>query len=401
MTSQARAWAVLAVGLGLSVLQPTACSGRDLRFDAARSLVDARHSYLGDPGPSLEAARRLERDPRAPLYDRNLEIGSAFIYPPIAARPYAPLAWLPAAEAREALSTVNRLLLLGIVAMLAALARPRWLALLALAFFPLLHAVQLNQATLAVTALLGGAFLLLVRRGDGALAGVCLGAACAIKPQLALVLPLLAWHARRAAASAVLTGALLLALSVQYAGVANHVAYATKVLPTLSRGYAYFANQSVNGLLQRFVFSGDLGIFRMPPRSLVVSALTTVLGVAAYVATLAFVARTPRQRELAPWVFALAWLVCTAISPIAWQHHYCAALFVFAMLASAIDDGRLPDRLWPQVALSFVLMAAWFEVRSLRGPVATLAVSHVLFGAALLALVLTRAIPALRRADQP
>ncbi len=401
MTPASRAWVLLAMGLGLSAIQPTACTGRDLRFDAARALVDERYSYLGDPGPSIDAARRLQREPRAPLYERNLEVGSAFIYPPIAAKPYTPLAALPVAEAREALSIFSRLMFLAIVALLAALARPRWLALLAFGFFPLLHAVQLNQATLPVTALLGGAFLLLMRRGDGVLAGVCIGAACAIKPQLALVLPLLAWHARRAVLGACLTGAALLAASVQYAGLANHTAYVTKVLPALSRGYAYFANQSVNGLIQRAVVAGDIGIFRMPERSPVVAGLTIAVFVAAYVATVVFVARTPRERGFAPWVFGLSWLVCTAISPIAWQHHYCAALFLFAMVATAIHDGRLPERLWVPLAAAFVLMAAWFEVRQLRDVAAKLAVSHVLFGALLLALVLTRAIRMLERADQP
>lgn len=230
--------------------------------------------------------------------------------------------------------------------------------------------------------LVGSAIALLTKQRP-ALAGVALGAACAVKPQLALVLPLLMFHARRTVLSAAITGVALLALSLAYAGVNNHVAYLTRVLPALSGGYAPFANQSFNGLFNRLFVDSNIGVFAMPPPSRIVSGATLVGGVVAYAATLRFIARVPRRDALVPWVFALAWLVATAISPIAWQHQYAPALMLFGMLASELVAGRLPERLWVPTACAFVLMAAYFEVRPLTDAFAQVVVSHVLFGAVL------------------
>lgn len=383
------------VGLAATALQPLACGRGDLRRDAARALVDDRASFLGDPGPSIVAAGRLRHDARAPVYDRDLAVGSAFIYPPIAAWPYGPLAGRPPHEARASLWQVSRALLVAclglVVAVLTVRRRPTKVELVvavlgALAFFPLLHALQLNQATLGVSALVGAAFVaLLVDRPVAA--GVALGVACAIKPHLVLVLPLLVFHARRTAVAGFLTGAALLAASLSYAGLANHVAYATKVLPTIARGYPYWANQSANGLYQRLFIDADIGVFVLPPPYAPVQILTTLSLVLGY-ATAAVVVFRARHREgLAPEVLAFAWLVCTLTSPIAWQHHYVPALFVLALLRRS--PGLAPPWI---VAAAWVLMASYFEVRGLRDPVALLLASHVFFGALLLTAALGRGL---------
>lgn len=386
--------AILVVGFALSAAQPTACARSDLRREALLSLVDERRSFLGDPGPSIAAAGKLRDDPRAAIYPHDLSIGSAFIYPPIAARPYAPLAGQRPSLVRASLSKVSRALFVVVVALLVALLtvrrRPRVLELVAavlgaLAFFPLVHAVQLNQATLAVTALVGVAFVGLVVERP-VLAGLALGVACAVKPHLVLVLPLLVFHARRAVFAALAAGAALLTLSLVYAGVHNHVVYATSVLPTLSRGYAYFANQSANGLYQRLFIDSDIGVFVLPPAYLPVQALTLGTAVAGYAAAVFVVHRARARADLAPLVLAFAWLVGTLISPIGWQHHFAPALFVFALLRR---DRTVST---PLAALSFVLLGAYFEVRQLRDPFALLGASHVFFGGLLLAALLGRAL---------
>jgi hypothetical protein len=127
-----------------------------------------------------------------------------------------------------------------------------------------------------------------------------------------------------------------------------------------------------------------------------VALLTTAVAVLAYGATLWFVRRLPRSPQAFPWVLSLAWLVTTAISPIAWQHHYAPALAVFAMLVVALRSGAIGEELAVPTAVAFVLMGAWFEVRFLAGAVSSLAVSHVFFGAIVLGWVLVRAIEAQR-----
>lgn len=387
-----RALAILILGFVVSAIQPRACTGKDLRFQAMRTLVDGSKSLTGDPGPSILAARTLRDRPKDPIYGGDYTIGTAFIYPPLAARPYRPLADRSLDDARVALSIVSRITFVAVILLLARmLGKQAHFALLALAFFPLVHAVQLNQLTLQVTLLVAGA-LYAATRNRQAIAGVLLAVACALKPHLVLVAPLLWWHARRTVAWVAITGAVLAALSVAYAGVPHHVTYVTTVLPKLSRGYAYFANQSANGLFQRLLGDEDIAFFRRPQPSAVVAVLTTLVAVFAYGATLWFVRRIPRSPQAFPWVLALAWLVSTAISPIAWQHHYAPALAVFAMLLVAMRSGEVSEELAMPAAVAFVLMGAWFEVRFLAGTVSSLAVSHVFFGAIVLGWVVVRAI---------
>jgi hypothetical protein len=382
----------------VSFAQPIVARGRDIRLEAVRSIVVPSRSYMGDPGPSVYAARRLANDARASVYQANLLTGSAFIYPPLAAAAYRPIAFLPFAEAHMRLAAANRALLaviaIELAVFLAGARRLRWsdgvIAVCAVPlFYPLVHAVELNQATVFLTALLGGAFLALDRRSE-ALAGALFAMTLAFKPQLVLALPLLFWHARRMVVSAVATACALFVLSLAYAGVDNHVAYASRVLPTLSRGYAYYANFSFNGLFNRLFTDGDIGIFAMPPPNAAVRALTFGFGAATYGSALFLVRRSRAAPELAPWIFAFAWLVATMISPIAWQHHYAPALFVFALLLRTIraDSALLVPRFVVPIAVAFALMASYFEVRALTGALARVAASYLFFGAVALAATL-------------
>src|SRR5262249_31103335 len=62
---------LIAATLGLSLVQVSLVSNRDIRLEAAIAVFDGRHTYMGDPGPSVEAARRLALDARARIYDAD------------------------------------------------------------------------------------------------------------------------------------------------------------------------------------------------------------------------------------------------------------------------------------------------------------------------------------------
>jgi glycosyl transferase family 87 len=253
-------------------------------------------------------------------------------------------------------------------------------------FYPLVHAVQLNQATLLVTALMGGAWLALDRRRP-ALAGVIFALALGVKPQLVLVLPLMLWHARRMVVAGLVAAAALAAASVAYAGVPNHVDYVTRVLPSLSRGYAYYANQGFNGFYNRLAPGGDIGFFRQPPGSAAVGAATGLTAIVVLVSSAWLLRRWhARGGPEPPWALAIAWLATTVVSPVAWQHHFAPALFAFVLVARALADE--PDLRRSHVPLlagaAFALMASYFEVRSLRGVPERLLASYVLYGAIVL-----------------
>jgi hypothetical protein len=370
------------------------------------SIFDPSLTNFGDPEPGIAAARAHAADPAARLYPTVARAGASFIYPPLAAAFYAPLARLPAGSAHAALLVLNRLLLAGIFVTLVALldrgrgGRSLGLALGALLLcYPLHRAVLLNQATLAVTFLLGVAMAAL-RWDRQRLAGIALALACTVKPQLALVLPLLFWHARRAMITAALSGVVLLAASLAWGGTQNHIDYLTQVLPALSAGYAFFPNQSWHALSLRLLTRADIGAFALAPPSAAAHALALGLSVATWASGLYAAWRWRKQPVPPVFVLGWAWLVATLASPIAWEHHYAPAVFLLAMAWTLLRDGaaEISTRLLGAGCLAFVLVMGYFPVEHLRGP-AGLIVSYRFFGGLVLAGVWALLLD--RRASEP
>lgn len=379
-----------ALGVLLSFVQVGATAPADIRIHAMKSVFNGDRTNLGDPGPSLAAARLLQETPHAPIYQNVGSEGAAFIYPPVAAFFYLPVATSSPSEARDFLVLVNRVLLVGIGLLALALLRSRqgahWgetfggVAVL-LVFYPLLRAVELNQATVLVTFIVGLS-LLLLKLGKDWGAGIVFAFAVAFKPHLILVLPLMYWHSRRMVVTTLVTGVFLFAFSVAYAGVQNHVDYLADVLPTVSRGYAFYPNQSWNGMLHRLSPDANIASFALAAPSVPVRVGSALLSLSCYVAALAIVSRW-RGAPIAPFVFAFAWLVSTLVSPIAWEHHYAPALFLFAMAYGTLrEEASLSQpKILALLGVAFVLVASYFEVRHLEGVVPRVLVSYVFVGA--------------------
>lgn len=390
------AWILGACALGilLSFVQVRATAPTDIRVNAMKSVFDADRTNIGDPGPSIAAARMLRTTRHAPIYRNVKSEGAAFIYPPLAALFYTPAAMRSSSDARDFLVLVNRLLLAGIgllgLALLLRKQDARWPEALGglsvlLVFYPLLRAMELNQATVFVTFVVGLA-LVLLKIGEDRGAGIAFALAVVFKPHLILVLPLMYWHSRRMVVATLVTGVCLLGLSLVYAGFQNHLDYLADVLPMVSRGYAFYPNQSWNGLLHRLSPEANIAHFALAAPSTAVRVGSTVMSLLCYVGALFFVRRW-RGAAVAPFVLAFAWLITTLVSPIAWEHHYAPALFLFAMAYGALrDDESLRQRkILALLAGAFVLVASYFEVRHLQGVVPRLLVSYVFAGALCLA----------------
>jgi hypothetical protein len=339
---------------------------------------------FNDPAPTLAAARRLRDEPGSPLYEGVHIVGASFLYPPLSAWLYRPL--LALEDPELGLMRFNQAAFLAIALMAGLLALPAGCAAAfgaagaAICFYPLTRAVELNQASVLVTLSMGLA-LLAADRGRQFLAGFPLAVAVAIKPHLVLVLPIVWWQAPRTALGAIAGGSALLLVSLSVAGIHNHVTYITEILPALGNGYAFFPNQSWNGVLNRLVHD-DIGRFVIAPDSNLVRAGTLALGLATIGAAV-YVARRPSARPPS-FLLGLAWLAVTLASPIAWEHHYGAALFLFAIWLrervrrrSALEPWDLP------VAVAWVLIANFYEVRQLEGA-ATLLASYLFAGAIVL-----------------
>lgn len=216
--------------------------------------------------------------------------------------------------------------------------------------YPIVKAFTLGQIQVWINALFA-ITLFAWMQGRRSFAGLLIGLICLIKPHYGLLLlwALLRreWRFLIAAALTIGVGALA-ALAVF--GWQNHVDY-LRVLQFLSQhGESYYANQSVNGLLNRLMGLGDPAAYdnldippgKFPP----FTPLVYWLSLASSIALIAYGLwrRSPpatRTRDLARMT-----LCCTIASPIAWEHHYGILLPIVMLLMSEQQIGR-----WRLVAL--------------------------------------------------
>lgn len=206
-----------------------------------------------------------------------------------------------------------------------------------LSFYPAIKAFTLGQIQLWINAIFAAAMAVFALGGRVA-SGALIGVICLLKPHYGLfALWGLINHEWRFAAACILTGVAGVLLSVWAYGWANHLDY-LRVLSFMSeRGEAFYANQSVNGLLNRLAaLSGpgapdntDFNAFGFPPYNpyvywgtFISSGVILLMGL--------FRKSESMNRTLA---FAILAVSLTIAAPIAWEHHYGLLLPVFAFMA--------------------------------------------------------------------
>jgi hypothetical protein len=292
------------------------------------------------------------------------------------------VAILGAAMARNSAKPAIRehSLLLGLLSLLACLLS-----------YPVMRAYALGQTQVWINFLFAGACLCWYY-GNKSIAGAAIGLICLIKPQFGLFLPwalmarqwqfILGWVA-------IFVPATIIALAMF--GIGEHLAY-LQVLSALSRsGESFFANQSLNGMLNRLLDNGpvlDWEPNAFPPVLPFVRWTTLLSSILLVGAVL--LRQVKRHADLAD--FQLAALAFTMASPIAWEHHYgiLPAIFVTAyFMLQAPEDSRLAPRTGILLALAFVLSGAglgkWSGIAAAPW---NLLYSYNFFGAALLAWLL-------------
>jgi hypothetical protein len=196
-------------------------------------------------------------------------------------------------------------------------------ALLALFFYPVMVGVSLGQVQTVLTCL----WMLAVwawMRDRTAGAGVCLGLICAFKPTLAVFLlwGLLRRQWRFVSAFAG-TLVVIQCVSVVLFGWHNTVEY-LRVLSYLSHsGEAFLPNQSVNGLLERWVHNGDSVVwsFTVFPRYNAIVYFGTTISSAILLGFGLLVPMARRWKDVTA-DFLLFGMLTTVASPVAWVHHY-------------------------------------------------------------------------------
>ena len=264
-----------------------------------------------------------------------------------------------------------------------------------LAFHPISRGLQLGQIQVWLD-LAFTAACLLAARGRMAAGGAVMGFASLIKPQF---LPLLLSAAllrqwRFAAAFALLVGTLGL-VSVWRLGWHDHVEY-LQVLRFIGRhGEAYYSNNSVNGVVNRWLGNGsDLAWTAdgFAPFHPVVFAATSIAAVAFMAAPL-LVRPDGRDRLAVLLHLCFATLCFVMASPVAWEHHY-GILPPMFIVTSCCLASRQPGA--QGYARFGVLAAAWILSASkldgltnrLSGTVLNVFQATHLIGALLLLLVM-------------
>lgn len=234
---------------------------------------------------------------------------------------------------------------------------------LCLTFYPLLKGYALGQIQVWVDAVFA-----LAACGWWAnrrfIAGLAVGVACLIKPTLA---PLALWAVLRRewrfAAGIAVVAAGGLAVAITSFGLSSHLSYVRVLSFIAARGEAYYPNQSLNGLLNRWFQNGsilefdDFAFSPYLPWVAWGTAITSVALVAA-ACSLPFV-RSVLDPRLE---FAVAAVTATIASPIVWEHHYGIFLPILAMTMPIVVTASPAGRATPfLLALAFVLIGQYFE----------------------------------------
>lgn len=214
-----------------------------------------------------------------------------------------------------------------------------WIAAVGLLFYPVTQASALGQIQ-AFLIFLWALALYFWMRGGERLSGACIGLVCVFKPQLGVFL---LWAALRRRWPFFITMlgvvAITQVVTILLFGWHNEIEYLAVISYLSHHGEVYYPNQSVNGLLQRLLHTGDSLTFdavNFPPYNRIVY-LGTVLSSALLMALALLLPMVRRWRD-STLDFLFFGLIVTVASPIAWEHHYgyffpagiyCIAVFLY------------------------------------------------------------------------
>lgn len=257
-----------------------------------------------------------------------------------------------------------------------------------LAFYPLTKALELGQIQTWLDCAFALACLFWVR-GRQMLAGVVIGLAVALKPQLGLLL-LWALVGRQwdFVRGFLIVAAPIGLVSLARYGLDNHLSY-LQVLSFISQhGESFHANNSVNGIVHRLLFNGPNTEWQanaFAPFHPVVYAATLVSSIVFILLPLVLAWRR-EGRPATVAEFGAAGLCFTLAAPVAWEHHYgiLPPLFVVALHAIAISRGDR-ERSYLALSVAWFLSAAYMPFTAvLKSTPLNFVQAHLFFGALLL-----------------
>jgi hypothetical protein len=359
--------AVLLNGVGLNlVLAYVFNFTTTLRYAGAFLSVQAK---LSDSwGLMRQALHYMDKGHDKPIYTGFFfDQHAKFQYPPSSLLPFELLRKIPGADliSNRSLDLISWVFMAGALALVALLfdrasrkvgeasaERPieRWLRVAlavgaSITFYPLIRSFGIGQIQTWIDCLCAGVLFAYVRdRKD--VAGVLTALICVIKPQLGL---LVLWAALRKewrfviGWAATFSVVMLAALAVY--GLENHLDYLAAISFMSKHGESFNHNQSINGLLHRFLFNGNNLVWvarDFPPYNRVVHIGTSVT-TAIFVGMALFYRRGEYARASVTDL-SIAMLSFTIASPIAWEHHYgvLPPILALAVPATMAAGKKLP-----------------------------------------------------------
>lgn len=367
------------------------------------SLTNWRAIITGDFIPIFEAAKGHRADPGFRMYqpEQLRQRRASFVYSPFTALLVSPFArpGISMYTAANWASLVNHLLWIAGAVLLFAMAtheRRRTasdvllFALHYVAFYPFAKALQLTQASIWIFFLLTVSAFLFQRNRNWS-AGLTLAVGISIKPHLLAVLAVLALIPRfpRSMLCSCLVGLIVLTgASVWYAGVDNCRDYLFATLPVLSAGYAFFPNQSFNGLLLRLFTDVNPAVFNLAPPVGWIKLVSGLCGLSVLALTWLLCRGRARSPSHDTNVLCYAAVIAAAVvaSPVCWIHHLTALAIPFCAVLSHLGRHGDQRRRWLDAALfvSFLLVSFYFDSRYLGGWPAALLSGLEFYGALLL-----------------
>jgi hypothetical protein len=231
------------------------------------------------------------------------------------------------------------------------------LMLVALFFYPSLHAFAVGQIQVWINALFIFACIAWLR-GAKITAGALIAIAATMKPQFGIFLIwALLWREWRFLRGFLVAGISVGAVSLLLFGLHNHVAY-LDVLSFISKhGEAYMANHSVNGILNRAFGNGDNLNFEdhaFAPFDAGVATVTFVTSLA-FVTIALLPAMASGQRKADIVDLAIVAICATIASPIAWEHHYGILLPLFGIALARLCAAQADRAALIWLAVSWIL----------------------------------------------
>jgi alpha-1,2-mannosyltransferase len=320
-----------------------------------------------DFGVYLAAARDIIHG--QPLYSAFLHhpfpdatLRPAYIYPPSFALLIAPLGLLPDGVAAAVWTAIEQAsLAVAVVVVLRWLRPTRWavaaLLFATLTFYPLWVDVVQGQANLVVL-LLVTVGIVGVLRGQPAF-GAAIGAAAALKLTPLILIVWLLLDRRFRAATFVLGGFAILTGAGFLLRVQDTLAYLGQVLPALARGTAFYANQSLAGLLDRTTSSNP---YTQPWIAMSWGSML-LIGVAAILIGWWW---WQTRRQTAQLRGAAFIPLIPLLSSVTWTHHLVIVLPLIWFSVIALSQRDWPLR--PTAALAGILLLFSVVSRLPAGP---------------------------------